>query len=156
MNPIKNKVIGGSLIAMLAIATPFTASHEGLKLKAYLDSAKVPTICYGETENVFMGMTATKETCDYLLSVRLAYFGIRVSQMVKVPISPETHASLTSFAYNIGLNAFQNSTLLKKLNSGDYKGACSELSRWTYAGGKQLNGLVKRRQQEKELCLKGL
>lgn len=153
---IKNKVIGGSLIAMLAIATPFTASHEGLRLKAYLDSAKVSTICYGETENVFMGMTASKEQCEYLLSVRLAYFGIRVSQMVKVPMSPELHASLTSFAYNVGLNAFQNSKLLKKLNSGDTKGACYELTRWTYAGGKQLNGLIRRREQEKELCLKGL
>ncbi|WP_256937108.1 glycoside hydrolase family protein, partial [Enterobacter chuandaensis] len=61
-------------------------------------------------------------------------------------------AALYSFTYNVGAGAFSRSTLLKKLNTGDVPGACIELQRWTYAGGKQWKGLITRREIEREVC----
>lgn len=61
-------------------------------------------------------------------------------------------AALYSFTYNVGVSAFRSSTLLKKLNNGDRKGACDELRKWTWAGGKQWKGLQTRREIERELC----
>ena len=65
-------------------------------------------------------------------------------------------AALGSFVYNVGERQFSSSTLLRLLNSGDVLGACAQLSRWVYAGGKQLAGLVNRRAAERELCEVGL
>ncbi len=50
---------------------------------------------------------------------------------------------------------FRTSTLLRKINQGDIKGACDQLRRWTYAGGKQWKGLMTRREIEREICLWG-
>lgn len=70
---------------------------------------------------------------------------------------PETRrAALASFVYNVGEGQFSRSTLLRKLNAGDAREACAELSRWVYAGGRVLTGLVKRRAAERELCEVGL
>ncbi len=70
---------------------------------------------------------------------------------------PDTRkAALASFVYNVGETQFSRSTLLRKLNAGDVKGACAELSRWVYAGGKVYKGLVNRRMAERELCEQGL
>ncbi|STU22813.1 Lysozyme [Klebsiella pneumoniae] len=70
--------------------------------------------------------------------------------------SPRQCAGLCySFAYNVGAGNFQTSTLLRKINQGDQKGACDQLRRWTYAKGKQWKGLVTRREIEREVCLWG-
>ena len=61
--------------------------------------------------------------------------------------------ALYSFAYNVGTGNFQTSTLLRKINQGDPKGACDQLLRWTYAKGKQWKGLITRREVEREVCL---
>ncbi len=71
-------------------------------------------------------------------------------------LKPETRAALGSFTYNVGVGAFNSSTLLRKAKSGDLIGACNELTRWVYAGGRKLKGLVIRREAERELCLSGL
>ena len=78
----------------------------------------------------------------------------RISAQVALPEPPR--AALASFVYNVGEGNFARSTLLRKLNQGDLRGACHELSRWVYAGGRKLNGLVSRRATERELCLAGL
>jgi lysozyme len=142
--------------AAVLIAMPMTAHHEGLRLKAYLDPVGIPTICYGETLNVAIGQEKTKKECDALFESRLGVFAYGVDILVDYDMTPETHAALTSFAYNVGIGAFEKSTLRKKLNAGDLKGACNELPRWNRAGGKVLKGLVKRREDERQLCLKGL
>lgn len=77
-------------------------------------------------------------------------------KVVRVPLSTKEQAAYLSFTYNLGVKAFTNSTLLKKLNSGDRVGACNELLRWNKANGKALNGLTKRRQEENKLCLEGV
>jgi lysozyme len=149
------KMFTTGVTAAAMIAAPFTAHHEGLRLKAYLDPVGVPTICYGETVGVELGDVKTKEECDKLFETRLGYFAYRVDLLVDPEMKPKTHAALTSFAYNVGVGAFQRSTLLKKLNDGDLSGACAELDRWVYAGGQRLNGLIRRRAEERQLCLQG-
>lgn len=139
------------LALAVAIAMPLTAQHEGLRLKAYLDFVGIPTICYGETENVSIGDVKSKKECDDMLAVRLAYFGQMVDYLVKPELNACEHASLSSMSYNIGLPNFKNSTLLKKLNSNDKRGAALEFEKWVYAKGVKLNGLVKRRKAERKL-----
>ncbi|WP_169294751.1 lysozyme [Advenella sp. EE-W14] len=148
------------LIALIAagagavtIATVAVSDFEGRSNKAYRDVVGIPTICDGYTHGVKMGDYKTDAECDALLRKELqASFSV-VDSAVKVSISEPTKAALASFVYNVGAGAFRSSTLLKKLNSGDRIGACNELKRWVYAGGKKWNGLIKRRDAENWLCL---
>lgn len=142
----------GSVV--LALAVPFVAHEEGLRTSAYLDSVGVATICYGETYGVKLGDTKTKEECDALFYTRLGAYSVAVNAAIVVPLSPETHAAFTSWAYNVGLGAMQKSTLVKRANENDLQSACNELLRWKFAGGKPI--LAKRRERERQLCMKGL
>jgi len=137
------------------LAMPVTAHYEGLRVKAYLDPIKIPTICFGETENVQMGDTKTVQECKDMLTMRLGYFAYQVDQIVTAPMSPETHASLTSFTYNCGVECFKKSSIARLANSGKMREACDFLLKYNRAGGKVLNGLVKRREAERALCLSG-
>jgi len=150
-NAIKWSATGFSMA--MSIAMPMVGQFEGLSQKAYLDAVGIPTICYGETENVRMGQVVSREECDDMFAIRLAWFALRVDQSVKVKMTPERHAALASFAYNVGMDAFDKSTLLRKLNAGDVVGACNELPRWNKAGGRVLRGLTVRREKERQLCL---
>lgn len=143
-------------LSTLAIAGPFVAHHEGLRLKAYLDPVGIPTICRGETLGVEMGQEKTLAECDALFDARLGMFAYAVDYAVTVPMSPKTHAALTSWTYNVGVRAMEKSTLVKLLNEGKGVQACNELPRWNKARGKVLPGLVKRREEERKLCLEGL
>lgn len=138
---------------VMAIALPFTAHWEGLRTEAYLDQAGIPTICYGETLGVKMGDKKTVSECNALHRVRLGYFAWRVDMLVDVEMTDKMHAALTSFAYNVGIGAFKQSTLLKKLNKGDIEGTCNQLGRWIYIGKEVSNGLINRRKEERNLCL---
>lgn len=143
-------------IAASAIAISAIAGYEGLSLVAYKDPVGIPTICYGYTKDVFMGMTKTVQECQYLLESEVERFSKGVLDLYSGPITQGELDAYTSLAYNIGLDAFSRSTLLKKLKSGDRKGACNELRRWVYAGGKVLRGLEARRKAEERMCLSGL
>jgi len=138
---------------VMALAMPFTAHWEGLRTEAYLDQANIPTICYGETLGVKMGDKKTVAECNILHRMRLGYFAWRVDLMVEPEMTDSQHAAFTSFSYNVGLNAFRESTLLKKLNNGDKAGACNQLMRWVYIGKDISNGLINRRKAERDLCL---
>lgn len=138
----------------MALAIPFTAYEEGLRTSAYLDSVGVPTICYGETENVKLGDKKTKKECDEMFYAKLGTFAYAIKMEIPHQIDPHFHAALTSWSYNVGLGATRRSTLIKKAKAGDFIGACNELSRWIYAGGKPI--LAKRRERERQLCMKGI
>jgi lysozyme len=140
----------------LAIALSAVAGFEGLRTTAYNDPVGIPTICFGYTHDVELGDRATPEQCQQLLTDEVVKYAHDVSNLSVVPLSHEEKAAYTSFAYNVGTGAFERSTLLKKLNAGDRRGACNELPRWVYAKGIKLPGLVKRRAAERELCLSGL
>lgn len=150
-------------VAAAGVAIPFIKPHEGRELVAYQDSVGVWTICDGETLGVRQGDTATHQQCDETTKARVTEYAAKVIEMVGVQIPVHTHAAFTSFAYNVGLENFRRSTALKKLQRGDIAGACGEIPRWTYAGGKDCRiranrcyGIVTRRWAEHDLCMKGL
>ncbi|ATO57110.1 lysozyme [Bartonella sp. 1-1C] len=133
---------------------------EGLRLNAYKDAIGVWTIGYGHTNSagkplVYEGMTITEKQAEKLLCKDLRQFENAVERAVTVPLTDEQFAALVSFCYNVGTTAFSNSTLLKKLNKGEYEAVPSELQKWTKAGGKRLHGLVHRRAAEAGLWAKG-
>lgn len=139
--------------SMLLAATTLCC-YEGRSLIAYVDPVGVPTICDGIIEGVKLGDTRTPAQCDAALAKQVREKTAAVDALVHVPMSPNTEAALISFTYNVGVNNFKSSTVLRKLNAGDKVGACNELTRWVYAGGKKLGGLVRRRAAERELCLR--
>ena len=138
----------------LAIAIAVVGAYEGLSLTAYPDIVGVPTICYGETKNVKLGQKATKEECDEKLSARLVEFNEGVNSCVTRELRDNERAAFVSLAYNVGVNAFCGSTVVKRFNAGDKVGACDAILMWNKAGGKVVQGLVNRRQKEREICLK--
>ena len=132
--------------------------HEGLRLEPYLCPAGVPTIGYGNTyylNGERVTMSDTPITFDYaneLLKSIVKRFEDGVNRYVQVKLTQNQFDALVSLAYNIGLNAFRRSTLLKRINkrSYDYRIAY-EFSRWNKSGGRVLRGLIKRRSQEANL-----
>ncbi|HDL7594170.1 TPA: lysozyme [Yersinia enterocolitica] len=160
MSPaLRNKIIGASAAGALAIAGALLGGDDGLegrKYVAYHDVVGVLTVCDGHTgKDIIPNKKYSDAECDALLQKDLAPVQRTVDTTVKVPLSKYQKAALYSFTYNVGQGAFTKSTLLKKLNTGDIKGACDELRRWTYAGGKPWKGLQNRREIERELCLAG-
>ena len=133
-------------------------SFEGCELTAYQDSVGVWTIGYGWTQPVngkpvSKGMTITQDTADSLLCSGVVQYEKGVTGLVKVAVNQNQFDALVDFAYNLGVKALEGSTLLKKLNAGDFTGAAAEFPKWNKAGGKVLPGLVKRREAERTLFL---
>lgn len=133
---------------------------EGLKLEAYLDPVGIPTIGYGtiaypDGRQVAMGDRISQEQADGFLLHECTSICTRVEGLCKVQINQNQYDALVSFSYNVGVGAFGDSTLLKKLNQSDYAGAASEFPNWnkgTVNGQKvELPGLTNRRMDEKEL-----
>lgn len=144
--------------AITAVVVGIVGGFEGLRTVAYKDPIGIPTICFGETRGVKMGDRYTADQCRAILGDRLIEFE---QGMVKCIVQPdklpdEPYAAFLSFSYNVGTGAFCKSTLARKLNAGDLRGACNELLKWDKAGGFKLPGLTKRRIEERALCLKGV
>lgn len=141
-------------VALSAIGLVAIAGWEGFREDAYIPiDGDVPTIGFGHTAGVRLGDTVTVEQALTLLrgDVREAERG--VLSCVKVPLSQGELDAFVSLAFNIGASAFCGSTLVRKLNSGDYSGACEEIKRWHYAGGVSVPGLVARREAEYRRCM---
>ncbi len=131
---------------------------EGKRLVAYQDVAGIWTIGYGHTTaagipRVREGMRISDKEAEDILKADLRKFEDRVSRLVKVPLTDNQFAVLVSFDFNTG--ALHKSTLLKKLNAGDYDAVPVELMKWVNAGGKRVQGLVNRRAAEAGLWAKG-
>ena len=131
--------------------------HEGYRDNAYLCPAKVWTIGYGNTfyesgRKVKEGDVISKDKAERLLECVVEDFARNVRSTIKVPLNQNQFNSLVSFAYNLGIGNLRSSTLLRKVNAnpGDPT-IFNEFLRWNKAGGKVLNGLTKRRQEEANL-----
>ena len=129
---------------------------EGLELKAYLCPANVWTIGYGHTTaagppTVHPNMRITAAEADEILKRDLVRYENGVSRLVKVSLNQSQFDALSSFCYNIGEGALGKSTLLRKLNRGEYDSVPAELMKWTRGGGKELPGLVRRRRAEAKM-----
>lgn len=131
--------------------------YEGFRPQAYQDSVGVWTIGYGTTringEPVKAGMTITEDQALQLVQQEVNKLWSQIEQISRVSLNQNQMNALVDFAYNLGFNALKNSTLMNKVNAGDFTGAANEFTRWVYAGGKILPGLVKRREAEKQLFL---
>lgn len=161
MFSLKNLFNKKTATGFLAATVILVGGFEGLRTRAYKDSVGVPTICYGETKGVRMGQVKTVSECNKMFEDRLLEFYKGVDKCVTVEMPDGVKIAFTSLAYNIGLGAFCKSTLVKKANKNDLKGACNEIPKWNRGsipgqGRKVLKGLTNRRAEEKKLCLSSL
>lgn len=147
---------GGASVGVIALLIAFSGPWEGLELKAYRDIVGVWTICYGETLGVEPGDVATKVECDVQFAKRLQQFRDNIDACMTVTPPVEVEVAVVDLAYNVGERAVCTSTLMRKLNAGDYRGACDQLLVWVRAGGRVVQGLVNRRRAFHALCLSGL
>lgn len=139
-------------LSLSALAFVGILVHEGYRENAYLDAVNVPTIGFGTTEGVKLGDRTTVERSLVRALDDADKIGKAIAKCITVPLYDHEWSAYVAFSYNVGPSAFCRSTLVKKLNAGDYAGACAELSRWTMAGGRELPGLVKRRADERRMC----
>ena len=154
---IKNKLLALGLSSALATTGLFVAKHEGLVLGTYPDPVGILTSCFGHTgPELKPDQKFTENECLATLARDLEKHNKEMMKYVKVSLSDEEHAAYLSFVYNVGAGNFKSSTLLKNLNNNKREEACNQLTRWVYAKGKKLRGLVSRREEERTLCLSGL
>jgi len=120
--------------------------------QAYLDPIRVLTIGWGHTNDNGRQFDSTsiwtQAECDAEFLNDMAIFEKAVNDLVTVPLNQDEFDALVSFTFNVGAGNLKSSTLLRKLNAGDFAGAAQEFPRWNKAGGEVLPGLVKRRAAE--------
>ena len=121
---------------------------EGCKLEAYKCSAGVWTIGYGHTEGVKEGDTCIQEEAEKLLRGDIFKFEEYVEDNVTVELDQSQFDALVAWTFNLGPGNLRESTMLKKLNNKEYKSVPFEMRRWNKAGGKTLDGLIRRREAE--------
>lgn len=143
-------------------ALQFIKDHEGLRLKSYKDAVGVWTIGYGHTSDSFFtvekGQTITNAKANELLEHDVLEAEAGIDKVLKEPLpNGNMYGAVVSLVFNIGIGAFGQSTLLRKLNKKDYTGAANEFGKWvkgTVKGKKKtLPGLVRRRAEEKALFM---
>lgn len=159
--PIAVTALAISLVGLLAL-------HEGDVRKPYRDQVGFWTVCRGVTgPEVIPGKTYSAAECNSLEMNYVSKMLLKMGDMIKVSLSFDEWLGYGHFSYNVGTRALRDSTLLKKLNSGDRIGACKEMGRWTYIkiNGVSVNcrdpkykcgGLPTRRDFEVNMCLKAV
>jgi len=135
-----------ALFAAAALAVPFIAKWEGRPERGYRDPVGVPTACYGHTgPEVVVGRVYTDAECMAFLGRDVVEHGLRIDRcLTRVPPQP-LYAATLDLAHNAGTAAVCASGLVRRINAGDWAGACAELPKWRTAGGRVLPGLVNRR-----------
>jgi len=153
---LRNWAGGLTVAGLLAVGT--VGGYEGLRTRAYLDVVNVPTVCFGETRGVKLGDVYSKEQCGEMLGDALIEFeqGMRKCLIAPDSIPDKPYVATLSLTYNIGVGAFCKSTVAKRFNVRDIKGACDAFLMWNKAGGRVIAGLTRRRQEERKLCLEGV
>ena len=143
-----------------AAGTALIKSFEQCRLTAYRDGGGVLTIGWGHTgPDVRAGLVITQEHADSLYELDIARFEEGVESLLTVQVSDNKFAALVSIAYNVGLDidddtkaeGLGDSTLLKKVNAGDFAGAALEFAKWNHDNGKVVAGLTRRRAAEAKL-----
>ena len=140
-------------LALSALGLVGIAAHEGFSDTAYKDIVGVWTIGFGTTKDV-----KPQDRIDPVKALQrkaedIVKFEGAMKQCVSVPLHQHEYDAYVSLAYNIGPSAFCSSTLVRKLNQGDYEGACKEILRWDRAGGRVVKGLAVRREAEYKQCI---
>lgn len=144
--------------AVAAAAVALVGGFEGLRLNAYPDPAtRGPpwTVCFGSTHGVKPGDRHTLDECKAMLSRDLEIYAVGIEGCVKVPLPDTRYVALVSFAYNVGVGAACNSSVVRNINAGNPKAGCDALLKWNRAAGIVFPGLTKRRERERQWCLQG-
>lgn len=140
----------GASVAALAVS--LVTAWEGYKPMVYADPIGRTAVCWGHDEpGMVLGTIYTRARCEALLAEDLSKHADAL-QCVKRPMTDGQKAAFVSFAYNVGAPQFCGSTLVRLANAGDMAGACAQLDRWVFAGGKRLQGLANRRAAERKVC----
>lgn len=135
-------------------AVDLVKNFEGKYLKTYRCPAGVLTIGYGHTgADVTLGMVITEQEAEILLQNDLTHAASVVARMVHIDLDANQFGALASFVFNVGEGAFQNSTMLRDINAGNFDDAAQQFGRWVHGGGNVLPGLVRRRDAERMLFL---
>lgn len=158
MNGSQKKGLGAIVGAVAAASLlSFTPAWEGTELTTYSDIGNVLTYCTGATENAQWGKTYTPEQCRAQLDRDLERHAAGIAKCVQMDrLTVGQRIAFTDIAFNIGVSAFCGSSMARRANAGDMRGSCDALLMWDKVGGKQVRGLTRRRQAEREICLKGL
>ncbi len=152
----KRVVIPAALAAaVVAAGVPTVKVWEGLRTVPYHDIVNKLTVCYGETQGVLDKVYAPEE-CEAMLTSRLmADYYIPIvtcsPNLLEAPI--RVQAMAMSLAYNVGTGAWCGSTMKRLIDAGEWNNACYQLPRWNRAGGRVVQGLVNRRDDEMQKCL---
>lgn len=139
--------------------TDLIARFEGFRTNAYLDPIGIPTIGFGTIKyingnKVKMGDTISRESAMQELYDHVSIECIPgLERVIGVDLNQNQIDAIVCFVYNVGFGAFAKSTMLKMINAGDFDSAGKQFMRWTKAGGRELPGLVKRREAEMNLFL---
>lgn len=154
---------GASLAAIfgaLAIASPELIKDEGWVTATYPDPVhgdKVPTACGGITGakyGITKGRVFTQRECEAITARAYLDHALDIQHCVPANLPVKTHAAFIRFTVNIGATKTCSSTMMKKARAGDLKGACAEMPKWKFAGGKSI--LLPRRTRERAMCDAGL
>jgi len=124
---------------------------EGCELEAYKCAAGVWTIGYGHIKTAVEGMTISQSYADELLDGEIVEYEDYVNAAVTAPLSQDQFDALVSWTFNLGNGNLNASTMLKVLNRGEYEEVPAQMKRWNKAGGKVLEGLIRRREAEANL-----
>ncbi|TKI01555.1 lysozyme [Martelella alba] len=156
---LRNKLIAAAGGGALTIAVALLGGSDGVEGRVYIpyrDVGGVWTVCDGITgPDVIQGKRYTDKECDVLLAKHLAPVKKEVDADVRVPIGDYMRASLYSVAYNIGITAFRNSSMLRHLNAGDMVRACNDMRAWVYVNKQRNRGLINRREIDRTVCMMG-
>lgn len=147
--------------AALEVAVPLIAKWEGKRNVAYRDIVGVWTVCYGSTRGVKAGDRYTDAQCLDLLRREVAEYraGLHAyftAETIAERLPPTRDAAYNSLAFNVGIYGAGRSTAVRRLNAGNITGGCEALTWWNKAGGRVVRGLVRRRSDERALCLVGV
>lgn len=161
---LKGAAAGAAMAA--AMAMPLVANFEGLWLTVKPDKLAngLPTGGYGETENVKLGETHSKEYWQARLAMRIPQYDAKIAPCIHVDLPISARAALDSVAYNAGPSAVCRSPAVRKMNAGDIRGGCHAIAGWRVGSHPHgpngplvvQPGLVRRRNAERDMCLSGL
>ncbi len=152
----------GGLVALVGAAAAgilmnIVPEHEGVVNKGYRDPVGIPTKCVGDTTNVVLGRVYTDEECRVSLDTQLiAHAKPVIACTPQIKDNPYVLAAAIDLAYNIGTHAYCKSTVANRFRAGRIRDGCDGMLAWVYAKGRKLPGLVKRREANRALCLRGV
>lgn len=153
------KVAVGAGVAVLAVAAMVIAPFEGYFGKTYKDSVGVSTVCFGETDRAAVAKGRTyrfsKEECQKMLADRLPEYDNGAKKCLNRDMPFSVHVAVISLTYNIGIAGFCHSAVARKINAGDFKGACNAFLAYDHGGRplRRIQGLTNRRVAERTKCL---